>query len=180
MTEGNVSKLSHYVSNNPSRLLVLSSVLGMARTLVALPLQHPWDVIKVNWQANSHLKNELAVYKMVKAEKGLKGFYSGFNTNLTKQLFKSFYRYPLLSGLPRFYSQILGNKYDSNKHSMKLLTSVTIALIEAGLVSPLERLQVFIMTSKFGHQNYIDFYNMSRNKLRTELFRGFTSYALKQ
>lgn len=131
MAEGNVSKLSRYVNHNPSHLLILSSLLGMTRTLVALPIQHPWDVMKVNWQANSHLKNELAVFRMVKADKGLKGFYSGFSTNLTKQLFKSFYRYPLISGLPRFYSHLFGSRYDTHKHSMKLLTSLTIALIES-------------------------------------------------
>ena len=63
---------------------------------------------------------------------------------------------------------------------MKLLTSLTIAVVEAGLVTPFERLQVFIMTSKYSSSNYRDFYNMSKSKLRTELFKGFTPYFIKQ
>jgi hypothetical protein len=38
-------------------------------------------VLKVNWQANPHLKNELAVIRMIKEDKGLKGFYAGYATN---------------------------------------------------------------------------------------------------
>lgn len=116
MAEGNVSFINQYISHKPSHLAILSSLLGMARTLIALPLQHPWDVIKVNWQANSHLKNELAVVRMIKADKGLKGFYSGYATNCTKQLFKSSYRYPLISTLPRFYAGAFGSQYENHKY----------------------------------------------------------------
>lgn len=180
MAEANVSKLNSYVSHNKTHMMLLSSALGMLRTLIALPIQHPCDVIRVNWQANPHLKNELAVARMIKADRGTKGFYSGYATNCTKQLFKSSYRYPLISGLPRFYAGLFGSKYESHKHTMKLMTSLTIAFIEAGLITPFERLQVFIMTSKFSNRNYKDFYNMSKSKLRTELFRGYTPYVTKQ
>jgi hypothetical protein len=86
----------------------------------------------------------------------------------------------MIAGLPRFYSHLFGSKYNTHKHSMKLLTSFTLAFIEAGLITPFERLQVFIMTSKFGNRNYTDFYHMSKSKLKTELFRGYTPYVLKQ
>lgn len=180
MAETNVPRIKQYISHNPTHLMFLSSFLGMARTLVALPLQHPCDVIKVNWQANPQMKNELAVVRMIKADKGLKGFYSGYATNCTKQLFKSSYRYPLISGLPRFYAGLFGSNYEAHKYSMKLLTSLTLAFVEAGLITPFERLQVFIMTSKFSNRNYKDFYNMSKSRLRTELFRGYTPYVTKQ
>jgi hypothetical protein len=117
---------------------------------------------------------------MIKHDKGLKGFYSGYATNFTKQLFKSSYRYPLMTGLPRFYSNLLGAKFENHKYVIKLMTSLSIAIVEAGLITPFERLQVFIMTSKFANKNYVDFYHMSKSKLRTELFRGYTPYFLKQ
>lgn len=117
---------------------------------------------------------------MVKSERGMKGFYKGYATNCTKQLFKSSYRYPLISGLPHFYSSLLGSNYEKHRYSMKLLTSLSIAFIEAGLITPFERVQVFLMTSKFQNKNYTDFYQMSKSKLRTELFRGYTPYVLKQ
>ena len=82
--------------------------------------------------------------------------------------------------LPRFYSNLLGSKYENHKYIMKLMTSLSVALVEAGLITPFERLQVFIMTSKFANKNYMDFYHMNKSKLRTELFRGYTPYFLKQ
>ena len=106
--------------------------------------------------------------------------YSGYATNLSKHMFKSVYRYPLISTLPRFYANLFGSTYEENVHKMKLLASFTLAAVEAGLVTPFERLQVFIMTSKFASSNYKDFYNMSKMKLRTELFKGFAPYFLKQ
>lgn len=164
----------------PKNIMLLSSVLGMCRTVLALPILHPCDVVKVNWQSNPHMKNEISVLRMIKAEKGIKGLYSGYATNMTKQLFKASYRYPLISGLPRFYSKLFGSKYEDHKYSMKLMTSVTIALVEAGLITPFERLQVFMMTSKFSNKNYSDFYHMVKSRLRTELFRGYTPYFTKQ
>lgn len=117
---------------------------------------------------------------MIKRDKGIKGFYSGYATNLSKHLFKSCYRYPLMTSLPRFYADLLGSKYENKVHHMKFLTSFTLAAIETGLITPFERLQVFIMTSKFSKNNYADFYNMSKSKFRTELFKGLTPYFSKQ
>lgn len=67
--------------HKPSHLATISSMLGIASTLLALPMQHPLDVIRVNMQTNPHLRNEIEVAQMVKREKGTKGFYYGFNTN---------------------------------------------------------------------------------------------------
>lgn len=138
------------------------------------------DVIRVNWQTNPQLKNEIAVAKMIKAEKGLKGFYFGFATNCAKQLTKSSYRYPFITTLPRVYAKVLGLDYEKNLHKMKLMTSFSLAMLEAGVITPFERLQVFMMTAKAKSGNYADFYNMCRTKMRTELFRGFSPYFTKQ
>lgn len=174
------SFIRKYINHNPKHMMMLSSILGMTRSLLALPIQHPWDVLKVNCQINPQLKNEIEVIRHIKAERGLKGFYYGYSTNLTKQLFKSSYRYPLIAGLPRFYASMFGSKYEEHQYAMRLLTSLTVAFIEAGLFTPFERLQVFLMTSKFGNSNYRDFFNMIKNKARKELFRGYTPYVLKQ
>ena len=112
MEKENTSKIAQFVKAKQSNLVIASSILGMVRTMVALPIQHPFDVVKVNWQANPHLKNELAVIRMIKREKGLKGIYSGYMTNFSKHMFKSIYRYPLMSTLPRFYSKLLGSEYE--------------------------------------------------------------------
>ena len=108
--------------HKPSHLATISSMLGIASTLLALPTQHPLDVIRVNMQTNPHLKNEIQVAKWIKKEKGAKGFYYGFNTNWVKMVAKSIYRFPLMSVLPRFYSKILNLDYDKNIHLLRLYT----------------------------------------------------------
>lgn len=181
MGEQSQSRIKKFIGDSPSRLLMVSSLLGMGRVLVSLPLEHPFEVLRVTWQTNPHLKHELAVAKEIKKNKGGRGFYNGYSTNLAKQLSKSSYRYPLLSGLPRFYSNIFGSTYEKNKYLMKFLTSLSLAVIEATIITPFERLQVFVMTSKNNSQNYGDFYKMlSQSKLRTEIFKGYTPYLTRQ
>ena len=136
--------------------------------------------MKVQWQSNQHLSNELEVYRKIINEKGLEGLYSGYVTNFMKHIVKSAYRFPMMSLLPYVYSNMFGIDYEKNKHKMKLITSINIAFVEAFVVSPIERLQVFIQTSNFKHNNYYDFYNMSRSKMRYEYFKGFSPYLVRQ
>ena len=180
MAETSVQSSTPKVTHKPLKLAFMSSLIGMGGTLLVSPLQHPFDVIKVNWQTNPFMKHELAVGKMVMQSKGFKGLYSGYLTNCTKQIFKSSYRYPLISGLPRFYSNLLGANYEKNKYLMKLMTSFSVTFVEAGLIPPFERLQVFIMTSQSNKQNYSDFYKTIKSNWRQELFKGYTPFFTKQ
>ena len=166
--------------HKPLKLAMFSSLIGMGGTLLVSPIQHPFDVIKVNWQTNPYLKHELAVAKMIAKTKGRKGFYSGYLTNCTKQIFKSSYRYPLISGLPRFYAKLLGTTFEKSKYKMKLLTSLSVTFVEATLITPFERLQVFVMTSQNNNKNYADFYKQIKSNWRTELFKGYTPYFTRQ
>lgn len=146
-----------------------------------MPFEHPFEVMRVTWQTNPHLRHELEVARQIKAEKGVKGFYGGYFTNFAKQFSKSIYRYPLLSGLPRFYAGLFGSTYEHHKHKMKLLTSFTVAVVEATVITPFERLQVFVMTSKQNNQNYGDFYKMlTKSKIHKEMFKGYTPYLTRQ
>mmetsp|Transcript_25419 Transcript_25419/g.22574 ORF Transcript_25419/g.22574 Transcript_25419/m.22574 type:complete len:183 (+) Transcript_25419:19-567(+) len=164
------------VKPKPLKMAMMSSLIGMGGTLLWSPVQHPVDVIKVNWQTNPYLKHELAVGRMIASTKGMNGFYSGYLTNCTKQIFKSSYRYPLISGLPRFYAKMLGTTVEENKYKLKLMTSFTVTTVEASLITPFERLQVFVMTSQSNKSNYTDFYNLVKGNLKTELFKGYTPY----
>ncbi|CAI2367143.1 unnamed protein product [Moneuplotes crassus] len=181
MAEVDTSGIRRFIHSSPTNLAIFSSCAGMLRSLLATPLQHPMDTLKVNYQINNNLKNEFEVVKYIYTERGgMKGFYYGLSANLTKQIFKSSYRYPLLSGLPRFYAGMFGSKYEDNKYIMRLLTSLTIAFTEATLITPIERLQVFLMTSKFSDSNYKDFFTMIKSRARKEIFKGYSPYILKQ
>jgi len=181
MSETTNSRIKEFIGDKPSRLLLMSSLAGMCRVVLSLPIEHPFDVLRVTWQTNPNLKHELDVVRHIKAEKGLKGLYSGYTTNFAKQFSKSIYRYPLLSGLPRFYANLFGSDYKKHQHKMKLLTSCSLAVIEATIITPFERLQVFVMTSKSTQKNYGAFYKMiSQSNIRKELFKGYTPYLTRQ
>ena len=156
------NKLYKYFSYKPSNVAYLSSILGFFGTLVVVPLQHPFDVIRVNWQMNPKLRHELEVARVIKREKGLRGFYYGFQTNCLKQITKSIYRFPFVTTLPRLYGKIFGLDYDKEIYTLKFLTSLSIAFIESIVITPFERIQVFMMTSKSKSENYKDFANMSK------------------
>ena len=59
-------------------------------------------------------------------------------------------------GLPSFYSKNLPDKVREDKKLTKFLTGLSIALIEATILCPIERVKVFFMTSH--NQSYSSFF----------------------
>jgi len=77
--------------------------------------------------------------------KGVRGFYAGALPNMSRCLVKNTYRYPLMVGLPSFYQAHL--PFKDNKAFLRLLTGLSIALVEASLTCPIERVKVYFMTT---------------------------------
>ena len=77
-----------FVQNSPLRLMLVSSVIGIGRNVFCLPLEHPFETMKVQWQSNQYLSNELEVLKKITKEKGFMGLYSGYAANFTKHIVK--------------------------------------------------------------------------------------------
>ena len=86
------------------------------------------------------------VIKDVYRVKGFIGFYAGSIPNLTRCLLKNSYRYPLMVGLPSFFQGHLPDIIKEKKVLVKLLTGTSIALVEAFITCPAERLKVYFMT----------------------------------
>ena len=66
--------------------------------------------------------------------------------NLTRCLLKNTYRYPLMVGLPNFYKDVLPKNVQDNKQVLKLLTGLSIGLLESIILCPVERVKVHFMT----------------------------------
>lgn len=60
---------------------------------------------------------------------------------------KNSYRYPLLVGLPQFYRNNLPNSIKERKVLTKSLTAMSVAIVEAFITCPVERLKVYFMTN---------------------------------
>jgi len=102
-----------------------------------------------------NFRNEFEIVRHIWSTKGVKGFYAGSVPNLTRLVVRNSYKYPVLIGLPNTYNQFFnqdGRASQTKKHCIKLFTGFTIALIEAIVTCPIERLKVFLMTSNHGQQ----------------------------
>ena len=78
-------------------------------------------------------------------------------------------------GLPNFYKDVLPSSLQENKKVLKLFTGVSIGIIEATLLCPVERVKVHFMTQvKGGSQTYVDFFRGIQGNAVKELFRGYT------
>jgi hypothetical protein len=85
------------------KIILMSAGIGILRGLIGFPVEQPLESMKTQWQAKPALKNELAVFKDIKARKGINGFYAGSIPNFTRMVLKNIYRYPLMISLPHFY-----------------------------------------------------------------------------
>jgi len=142
--------------------------------MLGFPIEHPIDSIKTQWQARPYLKNEFAIVKEIYETKGVKGFYAGSLPNLSRCLLKNTYRYPLMVGLPRLYAEKLPLGIRERKSLVKVMTGLSIGLVEATLTCPIERIKVYFMTTSDTRLSYREFFRTYRGRLSKELFRGFT------
>jgi len=83
-------------------------------------------------------------------------------------------------GLPRFYAQNMPKVIREREHLMKLMTGVSIGLVEATLTCPVERVKVYFMTTTDTKLSYREFFSNLRGRVRQELFRGFTPLFVRQ
>ena len=103
----------------------------------------------------------------------MKGFYAGAVPNMVRCVLKNSYRYPLLVGLPNYYKTKLPESIREQKNLLKLLTALSIALVEATITCPVERLKVYFMTTT-EKISYLQFFSNNQSSLFKELFRGYT------
>ena len=59
------------------------------------------------------------------------------------------------------------------------MTGLSIGVIEATLLCPVERVKVHFMTQKTGGQSYANFFSGIKGNAFKELFRGFTPLLLR-
>jgi hypothetical protein len=131
-----------------------ASVLGALRGGVCLILEHPLDSIKTQWQDKTYFKSTREIVTHIYREKGIEGFYRGFLPNLVRVASKNFYRWPLMIFFPRFYEKNLPSSLKNYFPGIpKILTGLSIANIEIFIMTPLDRIKIFLMTTEINSQN---------------------------
>jgi len=158
---------------------VESSVYGAVRALAGLPFEHPFDTVKTMVQTSAMDQKVSAINtaKRIWSEKGPLGFYRGYVPNSVRVASKQVYRYPLMLVLPGTFARLT-----PSVTLRKTMTGISIAVLEVGIITPLERLKVWIMTNNKTQSSAIRAFLSStpRGSLAQELFRGFTPCITKQ
>jgi hypothetical protein len=154
--------------------------LGAGRAVLGLPLEHPFDTIKTRWQAHPGVPSVFNVASDIISKKGYSGFYSGFVPNTVRAASKQVYRYPMMILFPPMYEAMIPDDANHNrKYLRKIATGLTIANAEVFVISPLERLKVWLMT-KENKGNLTEFFNKSSGHVGRELYKGFSATLPKQ
>jgi len=160
-----------------------ASAAGVARGLAGFPLEHPFDLVKTRLQAQPQVSlSGMRTARDIYRKDGFTGFYTGGMPNATRAAVKQAYRYPLMFALPRAFESILPPDVDrKNPAVKKALTGVTIAGLETYVLTPLERLKVYLMTAESNKSHLLlKFFQENKNKVRKELFRGLNALMPKQ
>lgn len=157
-----------------------ASLYGAGRGLIALPVEHPLDMVKTRSQAFPEQKS-WEITKKIFQNKGFLGFYTGAIPNGIRLAVKQMYRYPMMLSLPRFFEGILPSSFHKKYQDIiPFATAVTIATLESFIICPLERGKVFLMTYNKQSINISGFFTMYKGKIRKELFRGVGAVYTRQ
>lgn len=67
----------------------LSFAAGMFRGIVGFPVEHPFEAVKTQWQADPKHRNEWRIFRDIVETKGYyRGFYAGSLPNLGRIMLK--------------------------------------------------------------------------------------------
>ncbi len=158
-----------------------ASYLGAIRGLLGLPIEHPFDAIKTKCQAEGGLRSVRTVTKSMWAEAGVRGFYTGAIPNATRVAIKQMYRWPMMLAFPSWYGKHLPQPViETFPSAAKVATGLSIATLEVGVLTPLERIKVFLMTRPLNGPGIRGFLSANRGHVGKELSRGLNALFLKQ
>lgn len=170
-----------FFTNDGMRKYAEASLLGAGRGLFGLPIEHPFDTVKTRAQANLETRSIITTITNVYKESGVRGFYSGAIPNATRIAVKQMYRWPMMLGFPPFFKEVLPENIQKDyPSSVKTATGLTIASFETGIISPLERLKVYLMTCKAEQKKISQFFIQNKGKLLPELTRGLGAVYVRQ
>lgn len=160
---------------NLASSLFIVGITGASAGLVSLIFEHPFDALKTLWQSNPHFRSLREVFLNIFGRFGFRGFYAGAIPNFIRVFLKNFYRFPLMVGLPLLITPLFGKGILGN-----LATGLIIAFFEVFIITPLERLKVWFMTSPIKKGVFQYFFGVFKGKTVTSLYQGFSITLIRQ
>ncbi|CAD8172707.1 unnamed protein product [Paramecium pentaurelia] len=161
-----------------------TQIIGISRVILGLPIDHVFDRFKTLLQAENTQSSIKQLFKDTYQRNGvLKGVFAGFSSQISIQLFKQYYRWPMMILIPKYYKELLPNTWIENHPALhKGLAGTTIAFFESFVTCPLERIKCQLMTQ---HQSKSIFRQLWKNERSLSyfvrnLYTGMEAMVLKQ
>lgn len=142
--------------------------LGAIRCVAAFPLEHPLEVAKVKCQGMPAIAPSKVVQTLYR-ENGVKGFFDGGLSNLSKRTMRIAYRWPTVAALHSFWDTTIPQCKQFNGLTSHLMTAGSIAAIETAIVLPLDRLFVS-RVHDLGYRHFVK--NQFKNEGIKSLYHG--------
>lgn len=86
--------------------ILYTSAIGILRTIIGLPIEHPFDYVKTQLQANPYTNPFRFVLNDIKTN-GFMKLYTGIIPNAIRNSIKESYRYPMMIHFPRLYRRFV-------------------------------------------------------------------------
>lgn len=129
------------ISNNNLQKYIDSVTFGLTRCLCVNTLLYPLDVIKTHQQASQNHERGYQVVKRIWQQSGPSAFYKGLSAHLLKSSLRQTWSWPMAAGIPQLLTP-----YNLNPFSTFLITSLSIATVDAAVTTPLEKLRILSIT----------------------------------
>ncbi len=135
--------------------MIKSILIGTPRVILTFGAGHPFDLLKTRMQADPHIHSAVLLSKKIFKETGICGFYVAGVPNLTRAIIKEAYRSPLRGFLASRYDEALPK---TNKGAKATLTSLSMAITDTFIVTPFERIKVWLMTKYANNKSFSNFF----------------------
>lgn len=136
-----------------SSLVALSALLGVKFSFAEFAIGHPFDAVKTKLQAQGTSPHQPGYFtargqiKAILRDEGLRGFYRGGMANLARMMAKNAYRTPARPALKSTFTRMVPDSSTTRgKLAVNSLTGLSLATMDAVLLTPLERMKVWLMT----------------------------------
>jgi len=132
-------------------------------------IEHPFDTIKTQWQKKFNFQKATEVSSHIYKETGIAGFYRGLTPNLLKSSCKNLFRLPAMIYLPDIYKKSVKDVPFYFDSLPKIMAGISFVNFEVYVLTPLERLKVFLMTE---NSSISGFFKKYKGDIRHQLFKG--------
>ncbi|CAD8053714.1 unnamed protein product [Paramecium sonneborni] len=160
-----------------------TQIIGVSRAVLGLPMDHFFDRFKTLIQASQNNNFKQLFFESYQRNGIFRGIFAGFSSQISIQLFKQYYRWPMMIFIPKFYMEILPLKIKEAAPALhKGLAGITIALFESIVTCPFERVKCQLMTQQQSKSvvKYMWQHDGGIKGFTRDLFTGMEVMVLKQ